>query len=176
VVQIACEKGCDVPVYHFTIHAYRSWRPDHPRGYTRYAQGYQPSDSERAEEYDAAASQDAVEFDHRIQRIVLSLAASICEREGWRLELFGADPSHLHIVVSWRRYQRWEEADRRLKNLLALHLNRTNRTPGKRWFVRRHSAPRQVKNSKHFARLKDDYLPDHPGIFWKRGMPIPELE
>jgi hypothetical protein len=167
---------CDMPIYHFTIHAYRSWRPDHPRGYTKKGEGYQLPDTDRAKAYDAAATQEAVKFDGRIQRMILSMTHSICEREGWRLEVFGADPSHLHIVVSWRKFQRWEEADRRLKNLLALRLNRQHRTAGKRWFVRGRSAPRQVKDERHFARLKDRYLPDHPGIYWRRGMPLPVIE
>jgi hypothetical protein len=63
-----------VAVYHFTIHAFRSWRPDHPRGYTRKGEGYQPPDEEMAEKYDQAASQDAVIFDESLQREILVLA------------------------------------------------------------------------------------------------------
>ena len=29
-------------VYHFTIHAYRSWRPDNPRGYVHHTAFYRP--------------------------------------------------------------------------------------------------------------------------------------
>ena len=56
-------------VYHFTIHAFRSWRPDHPRGYTRKGEGYQPPDEEMAEKYDQAASQDAVIFERALQDV-----------------------------------------------------------------------------------------------------------
>jgi hypothetical protein len=42
-------------VYHFTLHAYRSWSPAHPRGYTQRGKGYQPSDPAKAEEYDGRA-------------------------------------------------------------------------------------------------------------------------
>lgn len=162
-------------VYHFTIHAYRSWRPDHPRGYTRKGNGYQRPDTEMAEDYDEAASQPAVIFDDAIQREILVLAHQICEEEGWRLEGAGFDESHTHLVVSWHHFVSWEKVDQRLKNLLSLKLNRRRGITGKRWFVRRHSAPRQVLDRAHFDRLLKNYLPDHPGIFWKRGMPLPEL-
>ena len=157
-----------MPVYHFTLHAYRSWRPDHPRGYTRRGEGYQPPSEEVAEEYDRRARQDAAVFTPEIQRDIFSIAISICDEEGWRLEAAGFDEGHVHLVVSWRTFNRWEEVDRRLKNLLALKLNRKHQTPGKRWFVRGRSAPRRV-TPKHFDYLIETYLPDHPGIFWKRG-------
>ena len=163
-------------VYHFTIHAYRSWRPDHPRGYTRKGEGYQPPDEEMARKYDEAAKQEAVLFDDLTQREILVLAHQICDEEGWRLEAAGFDETHTHLVISWRGFMPWEEVDRRLKNLLALKLNRRRNTPGKRWFVRRHGAPRRVRNDDHLQYLLNTYLPDHPGIFWKRGMELPKLE
>jgi hypothetical protein len=164
-----------VPVYHFTYHAYRSWRPDHPRGYTEKGKGYQPPDPDKARGYDERAKQDEVVFDHRTQVQILLLTHQICEEEGWRLEAAGFDPTHAHLAISWRDFIPWEEVDRRLKNLLALKLNRLNNTPGKRWFVRRHGAPRRVRTHKHFDYLLETYFPDHPGIFWKRGMQLPRL-
>jgi hypothetical protein len=163
-----------MPVYHFTLHAYRSWRPDHSRGYTLKGRGYQSADKEQADFYDKNAKQDAVRFDEKTQREILKIAHEICDKEQWKLELAGFDETHTHLVLSWTEYVRWEDADRRLKNLLALKLNRLHDTPGKRWFVRGRSAPRRVKDRKHFNRLRDDYLPDHPGLFWKRRMKLPE--
>ena len=89
-----------VPVYHFTLHAYRSWRPDHPRGYTKRGEGYQPPSEEIADQYDRNAKQDAVTFRREIQQEILDLARSICEEEGWRLEAAGFDEGHTHLVVS----------------------------------------------------------------------------
>src|SRR5690242_14368248 len=113
-----------MPGYHFTIHAYRSWRPDHPRGYTRKGEGYQDPDPEMASDYDEAASQDAVLFDAGTQLDLLRLTRSICAEECWCLEGAGFDPTHMHLAVSWRIRMTWNEVDRRLKNLLALKLNR----------------------------------------------------
>ncbi len=128
-----------------------------------------------AHNYDEAAKQEKVVFDHAIQCEILVLAHRICEEEGWRLEGSGFDDGHAHQVISWRGFIPWEEVHRRFKNLLALKLNRRHDTPGKRWFVRRHGAPRRVERRQHFDYLLDVYLPDHPGIFWRRGMELPLL-
>src|SRR5206468_4067942 len=85
---------------------------------------------------------------------ILKIAHEISERERWKLELAGFDETHTHLVLSWTDYVRWEDADRRLKNLLSLKLNRLHSTPGKRWFVRGRSAPRRVKDRKHFNSLQ----------------------
>ena len=129
-----------------------------------------------ADQYDRNAKQDSVTFDDPIQREIVAIVIEICEREGWRLEAAGFDETHTHLVLSWTGFNRWEEVDRRLKNLLSLKLNRLHDTPAKRWFVRGRSAPRRVEHRKHFNYLLSTYLPDHPGFFWKRGMDIPKLE
>ena len=128
-----------------------------------------------AEKYDQAASQDAVAFDHALQEEILVLANEICEQEGWRLEAAGFEETHTHLIISWKTFVSWEKVDQRLKNLLSLKLNRRRGITGKRWFVRRHSAPRCVRNRKHFDYPLTEYLPDHPGIFWRQGMELPKL-
>jgi hypothetical protein len=164
-----------MPVYHFTFHAYRSWNPDHPRGYTKKGIGYLPPDPEMTKRYNRNAKQPPVLFDCELQKEILSLTYVTCEEEGWRLEAAGFDPTHAHLMVSWVRFIPWEEVDRRLKNLLALKLNRRHHSPGKRWFVRRHGAPRRVRDKQHFTYLAEIYFPDHRGAFWKRGMMPPDV-
>jgi hypothetical protein len=79
-----------------------------------------------------------------------------------------------HIVTSWREYSDPAEFLRRLKNVLATELNKFFETPGKRWFVRVGSK-KPVNYRKHLDYLLDEYLPDHPGVFWKEGMPLPQI-
>jgi hypothetical protein len=162
-------------VYHFTIHAYRTWDPDHKRGYTKKGDGYQPSDPDIADQYDRHAKQERVLFNDDVQREIVVFAHDVCSTDGWKLEAAGFDPTHTHVIISWKNFVKWEWVDQRLKNLLALKLNRRHNTPGKRWFTRRHGAPRQVENRKHFDYLLTTYLPDHPGFFWKNGMELPQL-
>jgi hypothetical protein len=65
-------------VYHFTLHAYRSWRPDHPRGYTKRGKGYQPPDPEQAKKYDERAKQDPVKFVLEAQRVIIRVSHEFC--------------------------------------------------------------------------------------------------
>jgi hypothetical protein len=69
-----------VPVYHFTLHAYRSWSPDHPRGYTQRGKGYQPPDAEQAEKYDQRAKQPVATFDPEVQKLLIRIAHDFCKR------------------------------------------------------------------------------------------------
>jgi len=160
-----------MPVYHFTLHAYRSWRPDHPRGYTRRGKGYQPPDPQAAEEYDARASNEPAIFTLEVQRLIVRITHDFCTRRKFRFHGSGNDPSHTHLVINWRSYSSWEEILRRLKNILALELNRAFNCKQK-WFVRKGSRKR-VKDNAHLKHLLDKYFPDHPGIFWRDGMALP---
>jgi hypothetical protein len=59
---------------------------------------------------------------------------------------------------------------RRLKNILSLTLNRALQysRPGCP-----QESKRRVSNRSHLSRLLDKYFPDHPGLFWREGLPIP---
>ena len=96
-----------MPVYHFTLHAYRSWSPNHRRGYTERGKGYQPPNQERADQYDNNARQPKVTFDRLIQEVMILGAHDICRRRRWRLHAVGTEASHVHIVLSWRTFIPW---------------------------------------------------------------------
>jgi hypothetical protein len=160
-----------MPLYHITLHAYRSWSPDHPRGYTRRGKGDQPPDSEQARKYDDRAKQDPAKFIEEVQRILIRGAHEFCTRRKMGLHGVGNEIGHVHYAISWHGYSDVDEVARRLKNILSLTLNRAFNTPGKRWFVRKESK-RRVSNRSHLSRLLDKYFPDHPGLFWREGLPI----
>ena len=159
-------------VYHLTIHAYRNWRPNHPRGYTRRGSGYQTADPVEAAKYDDAASQDPAEFSLEAQRVMIRVTHDFCGRRRFRLLGTGNERGHFHIVLGWRAFCDWKEVMRRLKNILATALNRFFGTPGRRWFVRGGSRKR-VEGRTHLDYLLDTYLPNHSGLFWREGMPLP---
>jgi hypothetical protein len=71
-----------MPVYHITLHAYRSWRPDNPRGYVHHTKGLLPPDPEAAKWYDANAKFGKMDFDDQIQRILIRESHATCERRG----------------------------------------------------------------------------------------------
>jgi hypothetical protein len=89
-----------VPVYLFSYHAYRSWMPDNPRGYTKRGMGYQPSDEDIAEQYRINAKSDGILFDETLQRALLEEGLTACEFQGLRLHGAATEPSHAHYLVS----------------------------------------------------------------------------
>jgi REP element-mobilizing transposase RayT len=159
-------------VYHFTLHAYRSWRPDHPRGYTKRGKGYQPPDPEQAKKYDERAKQDPAKFVLEAQRVIIRVSHEFCTERKFRLHAVGNEIGHVHLVMSWRGFCHWHEVMRRLKNILSMRLNRHFNCRGKRWFVRGASRKRVVSRA-HLDRLLDKYLPDHPGLFWRESRVLP---
>jgi REP element-mobilizing transposase RayT len=160
-----------VPVYHITFHAYRNWRPDHPRGYVKRKK-ILPPDPEQARAYDRNAKGDPVLFDEPIQRVLIRGAIEICERRKWRLHAVGTEAGHVHYLISWRGYIPCLNVMQKLKNLLSYILGKEIGPRGKRWFVRNGSRKR-VKEQKHLDYLVETYLPDHRGVFWREGQPIP---
>jgi REP element-mobilizing transposase RayT len=160
-------------VYHFTLHAYRSWSPNHRRGYTRRGEGYQLPDPEVARQYDARANHPKVVFDRSIQEVLIVGSFDICRRRGWRLHAVGTDPSHVHMVISWHGFQSWRQVMEKLKNVLSYFLGRATEKPGRRWFVTDGSRKR-VMDQDHLDYLMTEYLPDHPGLFWCEGEALPE--
>src|SRR5688500_3648047 len=106
-----------MPVYHLTLHAYRSWRPDHPRGYTKRGKGYQPRDPERAKRYDERANQDRARFVEEVQRQIIRITYDFCQRRKIRFHGAGNEEGHTRLVLSWRGFLQWHEVLRRLKNV-----------------------------------------------------------
>ena len=152
-------------IFHFTFRAYRSWNADDPRGYAKRGAGVLDPDPKQAARYDARAGQDEMFFTPDVQRLLLETIREICDIEGWTLEAAAFDELHVHLVLSWIGFIPWEKVNQRLKNLISLRMNRTLKTPARRWFVRRNAAPRSV-DAKHREYLLTDYFPKHRGLFW----------
>jgi hypothetical protein len=159
-------------VYHFTIHAYRSWRPDNPRGYVHHTDGLLPTDEEMARWYDHHAKFGRMNFEHEIQLLLTREMHAICLRNAWRLHAIGNEETHLHGLVSWKDFIESGEVVRRLKGALSHHLGKQIGPPGRKWFSRGASEKR-VKDREHFDYLVETYLPSHSGVFWKEGQPLP---
>ena len=57
--------------YHFTFHAFGTWRADHPRGYTVREDGYQPANPEEQRRREEKLTQDVVYFDEAMQKVLV---------------------------------------------------------------------------------------------------------
>jgi REP element-mobilizing transposase RayT len=163
-----------MPVYLITLHAYRSWRPDHPRGFVQRGKGIQPPNPELARAYDENAKHPPVVFDAAIQRLLIWGGKDICDRRGWRLHGAATEPTHVHYLVSWKEVQlTWREVRKRIKNVLSLMLGKFKGRKGGHWFVEDGSRKR-VKDRAHFDYLVNEYLPKHRGLRWFEGEAEPQ--
>jgi REP element-mobilizing transposase RayT len=155
-----------VPIYLFTFHAYRSWRPDHPRGYVRRNEGVLPRDPDMAGRYDRHAKFPQVRFTSDLQRVLVDGAQDICSRRAWRLHFVATDPTHVHLLISWLdRALGWKDVHDTLKRLLGMLLAKHTGERGRKWFVRKGSR-RRVRDREHFEYLMGCYLPSHRGFVW----------
>jgi hypothetical protein len=161
-------------VYFFTLHAYRSWSPDHHRGYVRRDEGILPPDPEMAEAYDELARQEPVEFTKQIQDVMIAGAYDICQRRHWRLHAVAFELSHLHLLFSWKEFIEWLEVRAKLKNLLSLFLGRMHGEQGINWFSDGGSRKR-VHDRKHFNYLIETYIPKQSEAKWYEGDPLPSI-
>jgi hypothetical protein len=93
-----------VAVYHFTFHAFGTWRADHPRGYTVREKGYQPPDVEEQRRREEKLSQDVIKFDEEMQKVLVVGTYDICKRRGWKFYGGGNDPTHTHALIGFAEF------------------------------------------------------------------------
>ncbi len=160
--------------YLFTLHAYRSWNADDPRGYVQKGRGVLMPDIAQARIYDSLAKQAPVLFMPVHQQILLGIVWDACRRRNWRLHFVACEPSHIHLLVSWHEFDPWQRVRGKLKNLMARELGRQLALPGYRWFSDEGSRKR-VRDRRHFDHLMRQYLPRHRGLVWREGDALPEL-
>jgi len=163
-----------VAVYHFTFHAFGTWRADHPRGYTVREEGYQPPDAQEQRRRDEHLTQDVVHFDEDMQKVLVVGTYDICRRRGWQFFGGGNDATHTHALIGFKQFVDWQDARDTLKNILSLFLGRWTGREGVTWFVEGGSRKR-VENRGHFEYLLDRYFPDHRGVYWRAGRPLPQI-
>ena len=161
-----------MPVFLFTIHSYRSWRVDNPRGYVESGKGILPPNERLAEAHDRLASEEPALFGPSEQQVLAWIAWDVCRLREWRLHGIAMEPTHAHLLVSWKGVTRMPSVCAKIKNLISLELNR-RRAKSRKW-LSRGASRKQVKNRRHFDHLMKVYLPKHGGLVWIEGMPPPE--
>jgi REP element-mobilizing transposase RayT len=161
-----------MPVYHLTLHAYRSWGPDNPRGYVYHSKGLLPPDPEMAKRYNARAKFDKVEFEKEIQRLLIRESHDICVRRGWRLHAIGNEESHLHQLISWHGFVPYQQIVAQMKGALSHALGQQIGPAGRKWFARG-ASERRVVDQEYFDHLVETYFPSHRGLFWREGDSLP---
>jgi len=162
-------------VYLITFHTYRSWGPDHPRGYTRKGEGVLPPDPEMADRYDRDAKHPRKFLDDALQQASVAAVREIAKDHPWRLHYVYAGATHVHVLLSWRTFIDWNEVRVAIKRRLGKRLSEAAELPGP-WFVRGGKDSRKgVTDRKHFDHLMTEYLPKpaHRGWHWREGCEAP---
>jgi REP element-mobilizing transposase RayT len=157
-----------MPCYLFTFHAYRSWMPDRPRGFVKRGQGVVAANVKLAKRYADRAVEQPTLFSNQVQQLLLYECQVVCGRQTLRLHFVATDPTHVHILVSWRTARPWSTVRSAIKSSLTRRLNRD--ASRRSWFSNGASRKR-VADRKHFTRLVDEYLAAHRGWKWdeRRG-------
>src|SRR5438045_2941257 len=96
-----------MPVYLFTYHTYRSWMPDHPRGYTKRNVGYLPSDPVDAARYERRASDAPTVLTVELQQHIVDQARTIPQYIEMQLYAVTTEPSHIHMLAGWEGDRSW---------------------------------------------------------------------
>jgi REP element-mobilizing transposase RayT len=159
-----------VPVFMFTLHAYRSWMPDHRRGYVVRGKGIHKTDAERARRYHDMAKHERMVFhDERCEQIIAA-AREVCGDKQWRLHAVVAVWTHVHVLVSWHDFYDAKRARAVIKRGLSTRLRDWSGERHK-WFAGAGSV-KHVRDRKHFQYLMREYLPRHRkygGRQWYEG-------
>jgi len=155
-----------MPVYHFIFHAYRTWNADHPEGYYQHGEAGRHAPEPRMGVYrNGIAQQAPMEFSTDQQQTLLKFFREICTKRSWRAHAAGMNLTHIHLVVSWTNESDPDKVKNRLKNLLALLLNRNDDRVGRRVFAKK-AGDRRVRGMRHLNFLKNSYLRNQGGLYW----------
>lgn len=150
------------------FHGYRTWMPDHPRGYTRHGEGIYAPDTNMADRYAKRAKFDRVIFDELRQQVVVSAIREVCQNIDVDLYYAVCIRTHGHAVVAWRDTRPWTQISDRIKRIVGLKLARSENVFGRKWLAAR-PAGKVVKDVDHLRHLMIRYLPSHRGATWVNG-------
>ncbi|GEM_PF-516676 len=155
-----------MPVYLLTVHAYRSWMPDRPEGYVRRGEGILPTDPELAEVYNAIANEPAIRFGDEQQQLLIDESLTTSAKQSLRCHFAATDPTHIHLLLSWKTAKTSAAVRKSIKTSLTLRLNLE--CEQRTWFSRSGSRKR-VTDEDHFNNLVQSYLPSHRGWKWSEA-------
>lgn len=170
-VQLSGDKGHIMAVYLFTLHTYRSWMPNHQRGYVQRGQGVHGTDIQMHQAYVERARGRAVRLDGAMCRVVIAASRQACEKFDWRCHMIAVVWSHVHVLVSWHGYRDWQSVRSLLKRTVTQRLN--EHAGEKRQWLSRAGSRKRVRDRGHFDHLVTRYLPSHQkygGLIWAEGL------
>jgi hypothetical protein len=159
-----------MPVYHFTLHSYRSWNADNPRGFIRTdLPGMQPPHARLARVRDGWAKHPPVEFDRSDQRFLVRATCEAAAKRAWELLGVTVTTTHVHAVIAVRDWRDPLEMQGGLKSGLGFQLAKRHATRGRPYFSHG-GVPERVKDIVHLRYLFETYFPKHGAPMWTRAI------
>ena len=158
-----------MPVYFFTFHAYRSWMPDHPRGYVKRKEEVLPPDPEMAKRYEARANHEPAVFTAEIEKELIDEVLIWSRATGIHVYAIGTEPSHIHSLTSWSSDRTAISVRTSLKTSLSRRLSDMSKHIGFRVALSRGGDSTHVKDRSHFDHIMTEYVPKHRGLRWIEG-------
>lgn len=154
-----------MPVYLFTFHAYKSWMPDHARGYLKRNRGAYATDEKMSRNYQTRSNHEAVTFTTEHQRIIIQTIRNICMKREWRLHYAVCVETHAHNLISWKdETLSCDDVIARVRQSCGYELAQHFKTKGKPYLSKYGGGDRKrVETRAHFEYLMTRYLPDHRG-------------
>jgi REP element-mobilizing transposase RayT len=140
--------------------------PDRRRGYVRRGAGVLAPDLTAARRYAEDSAAPAVLLGPRHQRLMLQAATEACAVQRYRLHAAAFDPTHVHMLVSWRIERGWLRVRMRLRQAITRQMNAHF---GRRAWFSRGASRHRVRERRHFDYLVSKYLPGHRGLCWSEG-------
>jgi hypothetical protein len=173
-----------MPVYLFTVHAYRSWSEGNRNGYIQRDEGLKPPSPNLANWREEHASHDPARFDLADQELLHEILIAILKEKSCRLHAGATTMTHVHGLTSFKeplcgcQGAEWcrrgcpgrMNAERliiRLKQKMGQALAKKHETSGRPYFSRGWDLT-PIRSQKHFQYHIETYLPKHTreeGIF-----------
>jgi len=156
-----------MPVYHFVMHSYGTWQPDHKAGWYQHGVRRKLAPSKGIARHRREVQRwPTVHFSVDEQSQILILVRDIGEKRNWRCHAVAINPTHMHMIVSWRSAHTAAVVRHTYKRLLGLRMARLRKQPGRQWFSEG-GRPSRIKDHDHLSRLLDFYLPKQGGTLWR---------
>jgi REP element-mobilizing transposase RayT len=152
-----------MPCYLFTYHTYGSWLPDHPKGFVIRKAGVQLTHVALAQTYRQRMTQSEVALLEKHQLTVIKAIQAAAKHIGCRAHFVATNPTHIHVLTSWRDNKGWKQKRNSYKRRITISLK--SEFEQRNWLSDNASRNR-VSDREHFVYLMTTYLPGHRGSKW----------
>jgi len=159
-----------MPAYHFTLHAYATWHPDHPEGWHQHGESTPLLPNQKLAEHRRQKQRwPAAEFVEPHHPALAEMATDICRRRDWRCHGGAITQTHIHLAASWHQSDLEPlHVQATLKRLLAWKIAQLTAIPGRRWFSDG-GFPKPIADLAHLYYLLAEYFPNQGGHAWREA-------